>query len=249
MVSPVAYMLTRKEKTMVSLAVVMVASCTFGTLPAPSAEAIAKQIATRAAQDVASGVNVRLRKEYRREEVVGPKKLRPSESKVWLFEGNGIWFHQTLVRRDDSPVYHETPELKNTDPRKIFLARYLLVPEPCSTAVEGRQHWVVNFTPRTDIDLPSEGEEDDSLNRTFGLLYVDVLSGFVRRASGSMDTPYRVDIVGRVKETDIKLEQQEINGIVVLSSITTTTRYTAFGQPHKRTDSYTVKPLLPGQAP
>ncbi len=218
-----------------------VAVCT----PAPPVERIVAQIAARAELDKA-GALLRFRKEWTEEDTTNPAEVRLKHTKKWDVEGTGMRFRQTLVQLDGKPVSNSVAEAKTQDPRREFLARYTLeLADPCGVELEGRLHWQVAFRPRIDVIQPSGEDEDDLLNRAAGIMYVDALLWFVRSATGIMKTPYSVDIVGRVNYADIRLEQDEVDGVVVTRYILTDVSYSKWGRHYSKRIVYKYLDFAP----
>lgn len=217
---------------------------------APSSAELARHIAARAQQDAAASFTTTYRKVFTEEEEVEsdrtPNPAKPIseeervwrniERKLWHVAGNGARYQQSLYEHNDASVSRAKPEQKIVDARSKFLARYTLtVASPCMAQLAGRPHWVVAFTPRTDIELPEEDREDALLNHVAGTMYIDARSWFIRHATGALTESFSVMLFGRVSQAQLLMEQDEDDGVVLLrTTVVTLRRRTLFGQPKHR---------------
>ena len=208
-------------------------------IPAPTIETITSHIARRAERDAASLMVLEFQKEWTEENTTSPDDVRLKHSKIWRVRGHAVRFLQTLREEDGAPKLKAKPELKSLDPRIEFLARYSFErAEPGAVTIDGRPHWVISLRPLEQTTARDDTSEQKLLNRIAGLMYIDAELGFIRTATGVLETPFGVNIIGRITDARLWLEQAEFAGVIVTQHVVMDIDYEIIGVSRKKRIAY-----------
>lgn len=212
------------------MAFLPVLALTVVCVQAPTGQEIARNLSARAAQDEASTLIAHYRKEWKEEVPVDPNvppdtspddiEWQMTKQRVWAVTGNGYRFTQTVIEDSTGERAANFQETKLSDARRTFVARYDFKSEtPCAAYENGLL--VIDFSPRTDTELPNGEREDDLLNHLSGTMYIDTERWYVRRAVGKLARPFRIKLLGKVTDARVWLEQDDDDGVVILRNIST----------------------------
>ena len=82
--------------------------------------------------------------------------------------------------------------------------------------IDGRGYFVITFEPNAPPDkLPSEDLYDKGINRSTGILYVDMEKFYVRRFESKITEGFSAYLFGQAEDFQLFVEQEEKFGVVV----------------------------------
>lgn len=155
-----------------------------------------------------------------REQVIDRDK-----EEVVLIEPGG---RERLVEKNGKPVRGGRSSSQRFEMIKVLEAMVKLDDFSVTKieTVDNRPHYVINFKPRPG--QKTDGDVEDILVRSEGVMYVDIERFYIKRLSAWMTKPYsRGWGMFTLSRASIEIVEEEFEGIVVMKSLTVVDRYWA----------------------
>lgn len=92
--------------------------------------------------------------------------------------------------------------------------------------VDGRGYFVITFEPKAPPDqLPSEDLYDNGINRSSGIIYVDMEKFYPWKFESRLTTGFTAYLVGQAEDFQMNVEQEERFEVVVPKKVVYTVKY------------------------
>ena len=156
------------------------------------------------------------------------KKTPPQiiETSIYQIFGDGGKSLERLIEKNGKLIKNDRPKPGKLSFNEILLERYNFNLEK-EELIDGRGYYVISFKPKEPMNrLPINDRMDEGVNRTAGILYVDMEKFYLKRMEGNLTKNFSKALgIFEMRDFSIIFEQEEFEEVIVPSSIVVTYKF------------------------